>query len=64
MFEAVHGKLFSKHHWEKFLKTRPVPGSGVSFAEIEVELCNIPSREDMACEEREEHRQKEGTYAV
>ncbi|XP_022107129.1 axoneme-associated protein mst101(2)-like [Acanthaster planci] len=59
MFEAIHGKLFSKLQWERFLKNRPVPGSGISFAEIEVDLCNIPSRADMAYEEMEEHRQKE-----
>ena len=62
MFEAIHGKLFSKRQWERFLKSRPVPGSGISFAEIEVDLCNIPSRADMAYEEMEEQRQKEGRF--
>ncbi|XP_033644900.1 reticulocyte-binding protein 2 homolog a-like [Asterias rubens] len=59
MLEAVHGKLFSKYRWEKFVKSRLVPGSGVSFTEIEVDLCNIPSQEDLANTENEERRQKE-----
>jgi len=59
LFEVVHGNLFSLRRWEKFLKSRPVPGTGVSFAEIEVDLCNIPSREEIALEQLEEQREKE-----
>ncbi|XP_033095240.1 protein MNN4-like [Anneissia japonica] len=57
--EAVHGDLFSKRQWEKFLKNRAVPGSGISFAEIEVDLCNIPSREDIALEQFEAKQEKD-----
>ncbi|XP_041484146.1 trichohyalin-like [Lytechinus variegatus] len=59
MFEAVHGNLFSRRRWEKFLRNRPVRGSGISFAEIEVDLCNIPNRQEIAMEEYEELREKE-----
>ena len=60
MFEAVHGNLFSRRRWEKFVRNRPVRGSGISFAEIEVDLCNIPNRQEIALEEYEELREKEG----
>lgn len=60
LFEVVHGSLFSLRRWEKFIKSRPVPGTGVSFAEIEVDLCNIPSREAIALEQLEEQREREG----
>ncbi|KAJ8034092.1 hypothetical protein HOLleu_24518 [Holothuria leucospilota] len=59
LFEVVHGSLFSLRRWEKFIKSRPVPGTGVSFAEIEVDLCNIPSREAIALEQLEEQRERE-----
>ena len=60
--EAVHGDLFSKRQWERFLKNRAVPGSDVSFAEIEVDLCNIPSREDIALEQFEAKQEKDGEW--
>ncbi len=60
LFEVVHGDLFSKRRWDKFIKSRAVPGSGISFAEIEVDLCNIPSREELAMERLEEQKEKEG----
>ncbi|XP_072016669.1 uncharacterized protein [Amphiura filiformis] len=59
LFEVVHGDLFSKRRWDKFIRSRAVPGSGLSFAEIEVDLCNIPSREELAMEHMEEQREKE-----
>ena len=37
-----------------------MPGSGVSFQEIEVTLCNIPSRQELLEEEEEERREEEG----
>ena len=54
--QMVHGDLFSKKKWENFLRHRAVPGSGVTFAEIEVTLCNIPSFEELMEEEEEERR--------
>ncbi|XP_077982721.1 uncharacterized protein LOC144437614 [Glandiceps talaboti] len=59
MMEAVHGNLFSRRKWERFVRTRPVPGSRISFAEIEVDLCNIPSREEVELEKLEEERERE-----
>ncbi|XP_070555975.1 apical junction molecule ajm-1-like [Ptychodera flava] len=59
MMESVHGNLFSQRKWEKFLHSRPVPGSRVSLAEIEVDLCNIPSKEDILHEKMEEERERE-----
>ncbi|XP_078663149.1 uncharacterized protein LOC144906603 [Branchiostoma floridae x Branchiostoma belcheri] len=60
MFEAVHGQLFSKRKWQKFLQSRHLPDSGVSFSEIEVDLCNIPNREEVLREklEEEQHSQE------
>ncbi|KAI8519169.1 hypothetical protein Bbelb_024260 [Branchiostoma belcheri] len=60
MFEAVHGQLFSKRKWQKFLQSRHLPESGVSFSEIEVDLCNIPNREEVLREklEEEQHSQE------
>ena len=57
--QMVHGDLFSKRKWETFLRLRAVPGSGVTFAEIEVMLCNIPSMEELLEEEEEERREAE-----
>ena len=58
--QAVHGKYFSRRKWEKFLRSRAVPGSGVSFAEIEVMLCNVPSIQELMEEEDAERREIEG----
>ncbi|CAH1250897.1 Hypp8934 [Branchiostoma lanceolatum] len=59
MFEAVHGQLFSKRRWQKFLQSRKLPKSGVSFSEIEVDLCNIPNREEVLKEKLEEEQQSQ-----
>lgn len=60
----MHGEFFSKRKFEKFLRTRAAPGSGVTFAEIEVMLCNIPSKTDLLLEEEEERREREGKIIV
>ncbi|XP_069127879.1 uncharacterized protein [Argopecten irradians] len=59
MVQTVHGKFFSKRKWEVFIKSRAVPGSGVSFAEIEVLLCNIPNRDESREEQLEQERERE-----
>ena len=41
---------------------RAAPGSGVTFAEIEVMLCNIPSKGDLRLEEEEEKKEREGRF--
>lgn len=64
MVQTVHGKFFSRKKWELFLKSRAVPGSGVSFAEIEVILCKIPSRGETRDEELQLEREREGKYWV
>ncbi|KAL5015776.1 hypothetical protein ScPMuIL_005365 [Solemya velum] len=60
--EAVHGKFFSKRNWDAFVQNRPMPGTGLSFAEIEVMLCDIPSAYDMHAEEEAERIEREGKY--
>ena len=60
LVQVVHGNNFLKRKWEKFIRSRAVPGSGVSFQEIEVTLCNIPSRQEVLEEEEEERREEEG----
>ena len=62
LVQSVHDRFFSKRKWEKFLRGRAVPGSGVSFAEIEVMLCDIPSITDILDEEEEENRLAEGSH--
>jgi hypothetical protein len=61
MMQAVHGELFSKKKWLRFLMNRAAPGSGVTFAEVEVDLCNIPNREEHAKEKYEDEKEREGT---
>lgn len=58
--QSVHGEQFSRRKWDLFTKGRPAPGSKVSFAEIEVELCNIPCRTDVLDEQEQERHRKEG----
>ncbi|XP_035664862.1 trichohyalin-like isoform X2 [Branchiostoma floridae] len=62
MFEAVHGSLFSKRKWQQFLQSRKLPDSGVSFSEIEVDLCNIPNREEVLKEKLEEEQQAQEKF--
>jgi len=59
--ENAHAPYFSSLRWQRFVKRRAVPGSGVSFAEIEVPLCNIPSKEDWLADLEQERREQEGT---
>ena len=56
----IHGEFFSQSKWEQFLGERAVSRSGVSFPEIEVLLCDIPSVHDMMEEERERQRLERG----
>lgn len=60
MVQAVHGKYFSKRKWEYFVTHRPAPGSGVSFAEIEVMLCDIPNRMETLDEQNEAEKERDG----
>ncbi|KAK2162247.1 hypothetical protein LSH36_101g03021 [Paralvinella palmiformis] len=57
--ENAHAPYFSSLRWQRFVKRRAVPGSGVSFAEIEVPLCNIPSKEDWLADLEQERREQE-----
>ena len=58
--QSVHGEHFSRRKWDLFIQSRPAPGTKVSFAEIEVELCNIPCLNDVIEEQEEERRRKAG----
>ena len=60
--QIVHGDYFSQRRWERFLRQRAVPGSGVTFPEIEVTLCNIPSKEEWLDDQLEEERERQGIF--
>jgi hypothetical protein len=62
MVQSVHGKYFSKKKWEYFITHRPAPGSGVSFPEIEVMLCDVPNRMEHLDEQNEADREREGSF--
>ena len=64
LFQAVYDEFFSHRRWLDFLRSRPVPGTGISFAEIEVELCNIPSNEWLEQDSKEEKREREGIMII
>ena len=49
--QNVHGEYFSRLRWDNFLRTRAAPKTGVSFPEIEVMLCDIPSKEEFEQEQ-------------
>ncbi|ESP05146.1 hypothetical protein LOTGIDRAFT_227829 [Lottia gigantea] len=57
--QCVHREFYSNRNWEYFLLRRLVPGSGVTFPEIEVMLCNIPNRLDLEEEWQEEEKLKQ-----
>jgi len=59
LFQAVHDDFFSQRRWVKFLRSRAAPGSEISFAEIEVPLCNIPSLDWLEEEREDEEKEKE-----
>ena len=65
LFKMVHGEFFSLRRWNKLLASRVATGSQISFAEIEVDLCDIPTMgwiEEVIEEEEEERRGKLATY--
>ncbi|XP_068681150.1 trichohyalin-like [Montipora foliosa] len=59
LFQAVHDDFFSHRRFLKFLRSRAAPGSGISFAEIEVQLCNIPTLDWLEEEKQDDDKQKE-----
>ncbi|KAJ8306396.1 hypothetical protein KUTeg_016941 [Tegillarca granosa] len=58
--QAMHGRHFSKNRWENLIRSRSVPGSGISLAEIEVLLCDIPNRLENQQAELDAQREREG----
>lgn len=59
LFKMVHGDFFSPRRWSKFLKSRAAKDSLISFSEIEVDLCDIPTMgwiEEIIEEEEEERK--------
>lgn len=38
--EARHGTDFSERSWTRLLSTRPIPDAPITFAELEVQLCD------------------------
>lgn len=59
LFQAVHDDFFSHRRWLKFLRSRAAAGSGISFAEIEVPLCDIPTMDWLEEEKLDEDKAKE-----
>merc|ERR1712193_53839 len=45
LFQMVHGEFFSSQRFDDLMGRRLVQGCDVSFEEIEVELCDIPTHE-------------------
>jgi len=43
LFKMVHGEYFSQDRFDKLINQRVTKDSDVTFQEIEVDLCNIPS---------------------
>lgn len=64
LFQAVYDDFFSHRRWLEFIKSRRVPGSAVSFAEIEVELCDIPSAEWLEQDAMKEDEERQGINDV
>ena len=67
LFKMVHGEFFSIRRWNKFLSGRPAKVSLISFSEIEVDLCEIPTVgwiEEILEEEEEERRGKFNEFAL
>ena len=58
LFQAVYDDFFSHRRWLKFLRSRAAPGSGISFAEIEVPLCNLPTRDWLDEEKQDDDKEK------
>ena len=59
LFQAVHDDFFSHRRWLKFLRSRAAPGTGISFAEIEVPLCDIPTMDWLEEEKEDEEKERE-----
>ena len=59
LFQAVHDDFFSDRRWLKFLRSRAARGSGISFAEIEVPLCDMPTMDWLDEEKQDEDKAKE-----
>ena len=59
LFQAVHDEYFSKRRWVKFLRNRVAPGTGLSFAEIEVPLCDIPTMDWLEEDKEEEDKERQ-----
>ena len=60
MFKMVYGEFFSKYKFDNLMNSRKIVDSDVSFEEIEVELCNIPTYEWIDELNRLEEKEKEG----
>ena len=57
LMRAAHNEAFSSKRWNRWLRKRgPQIGSGISFEEIEVELCNLYG-DGLSIEEEEEEEE-------
>ena len=60
LFQMVHGEFFSKFKFEKMMNGRKIVNSDVSFEEIEVDLCNIPTYDWIEELMKEQEEQEKG----
>ena len=60
LFQMVYGEFFSKFKFERMIQARLIPTSDITFDEIEVELCNIPTYDWIEELRKEEAKEKEG----
>ena len=64
LFQMVYGEFFSKFKFERIMQSRLVPNSDISFDEIEVYLCNIPTHDWIDELIVEEDREREGEKVI
>jgi hypothetical protein len=60
LMKAAHDEFFSQRRWQRFVSRKFKRGRGVTFDDIEVELCNIPDREFVEWEKEQEEKEKAG----
>ena len=62
LFKMVYGDFFSIFKFEKMMNSRPIISSDVSFEEIEVDLCNIPTYEWIEESMKEQEQRNRGSH--
>ena len=60
LFQATHNERFSQHQFDTFVRGRPRQGSAISFEEIELELCNVPTLHAVLKEQEDAVKKDQG----